>query len=216
MANEPVQAALVLDEALANWSHLNFHIQHLFHLTGIAQTEIYARTGRPYTRVMAAWPALTKSLLPRIPFVAHAVRHVRARAAISQARVERGERELLLRDAADSGAKLANTRAPYAAGWGHAARAGVDASRGDQERAIQSLELAEAAFYESDMTLYAAATRFQLGRLLGGERGRELRARAEEWFEAQGVRRPESFVGMLLPGFEDLPTASRTSVLLKR
>jgi hypothetical protein len=122
----------------------------------------------------------------------------------------------LLRDAADSGAKLANTRAPYAAGWGHAARAGVDASRGDQERAIQSLELAEAAFYESDMTLYAAATRFQLGRLLGGERGRELRARAEDWFEAQGVRRPESFVGMLLPGFEDLANSNRTTVLVRR
>ena len=209
MANEPVQAALVLDEALANWSHMNFHIQHLFHLMGIAQTEIYARSGRPYTRVMAAWPALTKSLLPRIPFVTHAVRHVRARAAIVQARVERGERELLLRDAADSGAKLANSRAPYAAGWGHAARAGVDATRGDQERAIQSLELAEAAFYESDMTLYAAATRYQLGRLLGGERGKELSARAEEWFEAQGVRRPEAFVGMLLPGFDDFARPGR-------
>ncbi len=208
MANEPVQAALVLDEALANWSPLNFHIQHLFHLTGIAQTEIYARTGRPYTRVMASWPALTKSLLPRIPLVSHLVRHVRARAAISQARVERSERELLLRDAADSGAKLASSRAAYAAGWGHAARAGVDASRGDLERAVQSLELAEAAFYESDMTLYAAATRYQLGRLLGGDRGKELRARAEDWFEAQGVRRPVAFVGMLLPGFDDLPGRS--------
>jgi serine/threonine protein kinase len=208
MANEPVQAALLLDEALAHWTHLSFHIQHLFHLCGIAQTEIYARTGRPYTRVMAAWPDLTKSLLPRIPFVGYIIRHVRARAAISQARVERSERELLLRDAADSGTKLANARAPFAAGWGHAARAGVDASRGDLERAIQRLELAEAAFYESDMKLYAAATRYQLGRLLGGERGKDLRTRAGEWFEAQGVRRPEAFVGMLLPGFDDLPGSS--------
>jgi hypothetical protein len=52
------------------------------------------------------------------------------------------------------------------------------------------------------MNLYAAATRYQLGRLIGGERGRELKLRAEEWLEAQGVRKPDAFVGMLLPGFD--------------
>ena len=80
--------------------------------------------------------------------------------------------------------------------------AGVDASRGHRERAIERLEQAEAAFYESDMTLYAAATRYQLGRLLRGERGSELVMRANEWLEAQGVRNPAAFVGMLLPGFD--------------
>ena len=64
------------------------------------------------------------------------------------------------------------------------------------------LEQAEAAFYEADMTLYAAATRHQLGKLLGGERGRELSTRAQEWFEAQGVRRPRAFLTMLMPGFD--------------
>jgi hypothetical protein len=209
MANEPSQATALLDEALTSWLHLPFQVQHLYHLVACAQVELYARSGRPYARVMGAWPELTKSLLLRIPIVNHMVRHVRGRSAILQARVEPNERELLLRDAADSGAKLATARAPYAAGWGHAVRAGVDASRGDIERAIQRLEQAEAAFYEGDMTLYAAATRYQLGALLGSARGRELRSRAEEWFEAQGVRRPEAFIGMLLPGFEDPPKARR-------
>jgi eukaryotic-like serine/threonine-protein kinase len=202
MANEPAQATGMLDEAIASWTHKTFHMQHFFHLLGTTQAELYGRMGKPYLRVMAAWPALTRSFLLRVSMVTHTMRHLRGRAAIQQAQLDRTDRELLLRDAADCGAKLSESQRPYAAGWGFAIRAGVDAVRGHEERAVQRLEQAEAAFYESDMSLYAAATRYQLGRLLGGERGRELKLRAEEWFEAQAVRKPEPFIDMLLPGFE--------------
>jgi serine/threonine protein kinase/tetratricopeptide (TPR) repeat protein len=202
MANEPASAMGLLDEAISSWTHKGFHMQHFFHLLGSAQAELYARTGKPYLRVLSLWPALSRSFLLRVSMVAHTVRQLRARAAIMQASIDRTDRELLLRDAADSGEKLADARVPYAMGWGFAIRAGVDALRGHQERAVQRLEQAEAAFYESEMNLYAAATRFQLGRLIGGERGRELKLRAEEWLEAQGVRKPDAFVGMLLPGFD--------------
>jgi len=201
-ANDPTRAAALIDDAISGWSQSSFHMQHFFHLLGATQVELYSRSGRPYSRVMAAWPPLTKSFLLRVSMVSHTMRHLRARAAIAQASMDRDQRELLLKDADDSGTKLIDSRVHYAAGWGHAVRAGVDASRGDYERAMQRLERAEAAFYESDMTLYAAATRFQLGHLLGGERGRDLKLRANEWFEAQGVRRPAPFVSMLLPGFE--------------
>jgi eukaryotic-like serine/threonine-protein kinase len=202
MAHEPVQAIGMLDEAIASWTHKSYHMQHFFHLLGVTQSELYGRMGKPYQRIMSAWPSLTRSFLLRVPMVVHTVRHLRGRAAVQQAQLDRTDRELLLRDAADCGAKLTESQRPYAAGWGFAVRAGVDAVRGHLERAVQRLEQAEAAFYEADMNLYAAATRYQLGRLLGGERGRELKVRAEEWFEAQAVRKPESFVDMLLPGFD--------------
>lgn len=202
MADEPIEAMSMLERVFASMEHGHFHLQQMYQLTGVVQVELYRREGTPYSRLMAAWPLLSKALLLRLPGLAYALRHLRARAGIAQARVDRDERELLLRDAADSGAQLAALRLPYAAGWGHAARAGVDASRGDRERAIQRLEQAEAAFYEGEMTLYAAAARYQLGRLLGNARGRELRAHAEEWFEAQGVRKPENYIAMLLPGFD--------------
>jgi tetratricopeptide (TPR) repeat protein len=207
MGNDPARARSLLDEAISSWSHTGFNMQHFFHLLGVTQVDLYAQAGTPYTRVMALWPALTRSFLLRVSMVAYTMRHLRARAAICQAATDPGQRELLLKDADDSGAKLADARIAYAAGFGHAVRAGVDAARGDLDRAAQRLERAEAAFYESDMTLYAAATRYQLGRLRGGERGEELRSRAAEWFEAQGVRKPQRFVAMLLPGFEGVRLA---------
>jgi serine/threonine protein kinase/tetratricopeptide (TPR) repeat protein len=202
MADDPREAARLLDKAYAGLHHERFHLQQLYHQTGQIQVELYTRVGKPYSRLMVAWPQISKALLLKVPAISYALRHLRARAGIAQARSDRDERELLLRDAADSGAKLAALRVPYAVGWGHAARAGVDASRGDRERAVQRLEQAEASFYEAEMTLYAAATRYQLGRLLGSTRGRELRAHAQEWFEAQGVQKPAAYIGMLLPGFD--------------
>jgi hypothetical protein len=202
MADEPLEALSLFERVFANMEHGRFHMQQMYHLTGVVQVELYRREGTPYSRLMAAWPLLSKALMFRLPTLSYALRHLRARAGIAQARTDRDERELLLRDAADSGAQLAALRVPYAAGWGHAVRAGVDASRGDRERAVQRLEQAEAAFYEGEMTLYAAATRYQLGRLLGTARGRELRAHAQGWFEAQGVRKPASYIAMLLPGFD--------------
>ncbi|MDB4974183.1 MAG: Serine/threonine protein kinase [Myxococcaceae bacterium] len=202
MADDAGEALRILENAFSAFPHDGFHMQQMYYVTGMTQVDLYTREGAPYARLMAAWPQLSKSLLLRIPTVHYAMRHLRARAGIAQARTDRAERELLLRDAADSGAKLASVRVPYAVGWGHAARAGVDASRGDRERAIQRLEQAEACFYEGEMTLYAAATRYQLGRLLGSTRGRELRSHAQEWFEAQGVAKPADYINMLLPGFE--------------
>jgi hypothetical protein len=202
MANEPAAAANMLDEAIAEWRDHHFQMQHVFHLIGVCQSDLYARQPNPYARVITAWPTLSNAYLLRMPMLAHTLRHLRGRTAIAQARSDRADRELLLRDAADCGVKLCNARAPFAVGWGFALRAGVDATRADRERAVQRLEQAEAAFYESEMTLYAAATRFQIGRLLGGERGRELNERATEWFEAQDVRNPEAFIATLLPGFD--------------
>jgi eukaryotic-like serine/threonine-protein kinase len=201
-ADDPRGAMAMLQEGLAAWEQESFHMHSLMHLRGMVEAEVYARKGRPYARVMAAWPELSRSSLLRIPYAATTMQHLRAVAAIAEANEDLRDRELMLADAADCGNKLIAVRSPAVAGFGYAVRAGVSAMRGERGLAIQRLELAEAAFYEGEVTLYAAATRFQLGRLQGGARGQELASRAHEWLRDQGVRRPSAFVNVLLPGFE--------------
>jgi hypothetical protein len=203
LANEPNNALAVLDEAIHEFGGKSFQVPQYLHLFGWVQTELYAARDKPYSRIMASWPQMARSQLLRVPFAAHTVRHLRARAALAQARHERGDRELLLREAAENAGLLIAARLPAFVGYGHAVRAGIHASRGDRVRAVQRLEQAEAAFYEGDMTLYAAATRYQVGRLQGGARGSELQARAQEWFETQGAKKPHAVISMLLPGFDD-------------
>ncbi len=47
----------------------------------------------------------------------------------------------------------------------------------------------------------AAAGRWWLGSIVGGDQGGELRARAEGWLVGQGVQEPARFVSTMLPGF---------------
>jgi tetratricopeptide (TPR) repeat protein len=202
-ANEPQEAFALLDESIREFGGKSFQVPQYLHLIGTVHTDLYAGRPRPYARLMATWPALARSQILRVPYAANTARHLRARAALAQANHERQNRELLLREAAESAHGLVAARLPAFVGFGHAILAGVHALRGDRQPAVQALEHAEAAFYEGEMTLYAAATRYQVGRLQGGARGSELQARAAEWFEAQGTKKPHAVVHMLLPGFYD-------------
>ena len=60
-------------------------------------------------------------------------------------------------------------------------------------RAIHTAETVE-------MALHAAAARRQLGMLLGGEPGGAMAAQADEAMKTLGVRVPERYAQMLLPG----------------
>ncbi|MHC5544784.1 hypothetical protein ACYOEI_41655, partial [Singulisphaera rosea] len=58
-----------------------------------------------------------------------------------------------------------------------------------------------------DMALYAAATRRQLGMILGGDEGRSLISEADAWMTRQGVVNPARMAAMYSPGFQS-PGAS--------
>jgi hypothetical protein len=77
---------------------------------------------------------------------------------------------------------------------------GAASLTGDSAAAAAELERAIALADAADMALYAAAARLQLGRLLAGERGKDLVSAAEQAMSAQGVRSPVRFATMLVPG----------------
>jgi hypothetical protein len=76
------------------------------------------------------------------------------------------------------------------------------ASNADGDRAGASASLGRAIdlCLAADMPLYAAAARYQLGLLLGGEKGQERIAEAERAMRAQQVRAPSRFATMLVTG----------------
>jgi hypothetical protein len=78
--------------------------------------------------------------------------------------------------------------------------AGASSAEGDGQSAAASLERAIELALTADMSLYAAAARHQLGRLLGGERGDGLVGEAERAMRTQEVRSPARFATMLVPG----------------
>jgi hypothetical protein len=74
---------------------------------------------------------------------------------------------------------------------------------GDQDSAVKLLGEAARAFRQAQFKLHAAATNRQLGRLLGGDEGRELIEKADETMKEEGVVKPDRIAAMLAPGFPD-------------
>jgi hypothetical protein len=54
------------------------------------------------------------------------------------------------------------------------------------------------------MALHAAAARYQLGTLVGGEEGGPLVVKARAWLTFEGVRDARCMVAMIAPGFARL------------
>jgi eukaryotic-like serine/threonine-protein kinase len=72
---------------------------------------------------------------------------------------------------------------------------------GDPQRALRELERAAQAYEELRAGLWAGAMRFHAGQLRGGEQGRAEQGRARDAMRALGVRTPERWFRMMVPGF---------------
>jgi hypothetical protein len=79
-------------------------------------------------------------------------------------------------------------------------RAGSALAARDRSGAAAALRLAIERAQASEMALYAASAKHQLGLLLGGSEGAKLVGEAEDAMAARGIRAPARFAAMLVPG----------------
>jgi hypothetical protein len=99
--------------------------------------------------------------------------------------------------------RLEGTKLEYAVALAQLFRAGVASSRGDQGTARQRLTRAIESLDALAMYSYAAAARWRLGVLLGGQEGRALEDQADSWMQSQAIRNPARMVAMHAPGFRN-------------
>jgi len=126
---------------------------------------------------------------------------LRARAALMLATLRASDRRALCRAVAADAAKIEKDKMRWAMPWVSLLRAGAAMAEGDRGTALVHLTEAAPGFDAADMGLYAAATRYRRGQLLGGDEGRELRAQADAWMANQGLYNRARMVAMLAPGF---------------
>ena len=75
--------------------------------------------------------------------------------------------------------------------------------RSDSVEARRQLIAAVDAFDGISMGIYAAAARRHLGKLVGGDEGRDLSNRADAWMIGQGITNPERMAAGITPGFTE-------------
>ncbi len=189
--------------AMSQWSAQGFHIQHEGRLQGEVNAYLYADEAVPaYEYLARSWKQLEKSPIFTVVLARIAGHHARARTALAVAALSSGrERKRLVAEARASARRLVKERAPWAEAFAVLARAGAARMEGNDEAAVEQLDLAIRSFDALDMALYGQLARLRKGELLGGEAGATLVTVANAWMRGQGIVRPERFAAMLAPGF---------------
>ena len=114
-------------------------------------------------------------------------RWVRGNAALARALQSPAQRAPMLREARRQARKLAREGAPWTAAIARALCASIASIAGDDAGALAHLEAAEPLLEAHHFESILAAVRIARGRLISGDAGAALVARAESWMAAQGA-----------------------------
>ena len=199
--DDPEAARAQLREAKARWSHGKFLIQDWQIMRSEAEIELYAGKGAAaWERLQRDERALDKSLLLRVQFMRGLTAFARARAAIASIAEAPANRSERLSEARKQGRQLRQERMAWTEPLASIVTASTKLAEGDRAGAETALRAAGTSSEKADMTLYAAAARYQLGLSLGTGEGAPFLRAAEDTMREQGIRDPARFASMLVPG----------------
>ncbi|HTP32062.1 MAG TPA: protein kinase [Candidatus Acidoferrales bacterium] len=200
--DQPDAARREVKDAISRWPAGEFYVQHWWAL--IANVEIALYSGEneaAWGLVLEQWPLLSRSFLLRVQYIRIESLYHRAAAALAVAADTPGSprANVLLKQAQKDARRILRERMPWSDPLGHVLHAGVVSMRGDRNRAIELVHLAESGFDRAHMRLFAAAARRRRGELLGGGPGRELAESADAWMANQKIRNSARMAAMLVP-----------------
>lgn len=199
-SDEPEKLEIELREALEQWSHRGFHVQHYWELVCQVETTMYRGEGEEGWHFLNfRWKDLKKSQYLRVQFVRIEMWHLYARSALA-AIAQGAEPYSLLKAALKTAQKIEKEKRQYGNALALLIRAGVAAVKEDKPLAIELLKEAEEKFIATDMNLFATATSYRRGQLIGGKEGQNLVQLACKWMTDQRIKCPEKMFDMVAPG----------------
>ncbi|WP_165221520.1 serine/threonine-protein kinase [Aquisphaera insulae] len=211
--DRPAEIRAELERAMSRWRRQGFFVQHSTELVSLLHLDLYqGSVAAAWERINAAWPAYTRSLLPRIQVNRIQLLELHARAALAMAEgLEDNQPHLLA--AEEDARKLEREGQGWAIAHSRFIRAGIAAVREDATTASYRLEQAAALYDTVDMPLSAAVMRYRIGEIVGSSEGKALIARSESVLREQSIAAPERWARMIAPGFARI-AASRVETSL--
>jgi hypothetical protein len=185
--DDPAAARADAQLALERWTPVGYHVQHLYALRVDVLADLYERApARAWERLEAAWPAIRRSFLLRVPTGRIDFFLMRARVALALF-CSTGDGRLRARCAADA-RTLSQQARPDAAAHAMMLRAGLSDSPAESTALLLD---AERAFSQLGMALCAACARARSERQTGS-------------LGALGVRNPARWLDVHAPGFASI------------
>jgi eukaryotic-like serine/threonine-protein kinase len=199
--DDPDAARTHLREAMGQWSMSGFLVQHWKAMVWGTETELYAGDGARALDILDRdLRALNGSFLMHVQFLRASTAFVRGRALVASLEVAPERRRARIAEARRIARRLGRERMAWTSALSCLAAAAAENASGDRAAAVACLEAATHRSVVADMVLHAWAARHRLGLLLGGADGARRVRDAEAAMGALGIRAPDRYAGMLLPG----------------
>ncbi|MDB4970234.1 MAG: ATPase/protein kinase family protein [Myxococcales bacterium] len=193
---QPDEARRGVAEALARWNAPDeFHIQHFNALIAEVCIDLYVGDGEAAWKRLDALERFRRVMLLRVQTARVNALWSRARAALA-ASVKRPE---LLREAERDGARLSREKVGYGEAIGALVGGSVARRKGNDARALELFTQAERRFAEEGVTAQVAALQWTRGKLIGGDEGAALTAKASVYFSTEQIRDSDAFVRFFIP-----------------
>jgi hypothetical protein len=199
--DDPEEARRHVSEAMARWTQSGFHAQHWYAMWSETVIELYAGDGaRARARLERDARALRRSLLLRAGMINGLTTYLQGCCAIASIEAEPEARRERVAEARHVARRFDKDTGAWGPTFAAIMRASADNASGDRTSAAAGLRDAMRHADAAGLDAQGWAARYQLGKLLGGDEGRELVAQAERSMHDEGVRSPERTAGWLVPG----------------
>ncbi len=203
IAGQPEEGLRMLDAALREWSQHGYFLANVFAAKSRIEISLYlGRAREAWEGINAEWPQLRKHLYLRLMGMCQFIYFSRGQCALALAcQCATGERSRLVRRARKDAKWLRRDRSIYAHAFADVLLAGCAALEGRRVEAEVLLQRGSAGLDSQDMPILAAAVRWRLGQMTGGQAGDALRQQADLLMRGEGVREPERFTAVFVNGF---------------
>jgi hypothetical protein len=200
--DQPLEAEREAADAVSRWSQREFERPRYLHFLTRIQTCLYVgRAREAWELVERHQRELGQPLFRRVQHTRIEIANWRARCALAVAAHGEDARRLHA-IALEQAQRIERERMSWSNPFARLIRATVAHQQGDAG-AVEGLTAAVAGFTAAEMQMHAAACRWRLGTLAGGDRGETLRTEAARFMTDQDVRNPSAFLRVLAPGFPE-------------
>jgi tetratricopeptide (TPR) repeat protein len=201
LARDDVAAAQAeVDESSRILSTQGYQAQHFYCLLAAGMVDLYR--GKPEAaleKLESQRPLFRRALLEHVQSMRVNIVYLGARVHLALAAKDVGQARHLAA-ATRCGRDLLREGLPGSAALGNLVLACAATISGDERKAIALLRDVISRFDRTGMALHAAAARFALGGMVGGDEGRALVGAAGTYFDKQHVSAIPRFVELHAPG----------------
>jgi hypothetical protein len=188
-SDQPQLAKQRIGAVMAGWPRDTYDLPAVRELVGLTTIATYEADGAEALRLLRAqWKDIERSRMLGLEPVLVTLADLRTRAALLAGELD---------EARTWSKKLATV--PWATGLAALFRASIAAARAVDDRVLADLATAERDCARAGLDLHAAAALDRRGRLLGGDEGAVLVARAAEVAKKKEIRRPERAFAAVAP-----------------